>query len=200
MYVWFAAWLPSNLLYVVGTGMAKPPGTWLKEGDIVEISIPPLGVLRNPVASPNISPPRVDPVRARTFPGITFDGDVHRMLIGSPPKALHVEVSGPEDGMPVLFFHGLCCSLQYYIGAVELAGLAKTHRVILFDLEGHGQSPLSLQARNGLSMEQFADDAKAILDNLGVQTCHIVAHSMGGVSLLCSAQAVGVFTSSPLSS
>jgi predicted alpha/beta-fold hydrolase len=174
--------------------MARSPGAWLKEGDVVEISIPPLGVLRTPVASSNVPPFHVDPVRTHTLIGKFPSGDAHRMLIGSPPKALHVEVSGPEDGTPVLFFHGLCSSLQSYTGAVELAGLAQTHRVILFDLEGHGQSPLSPQAHKGLSIEQFADDAKAILDVLGMQTAHVVGHSLGGVSLLCSGQSLKILT------
>ncbi|KAJ7166108.1 mitochondrion protein [Mycena filopes] len=35
----------------VGVGMGMKPQVWLKDGDVVEISIPPLGTLRNPVTS-----------------------------------------------------------------------------------------------------------------------------------------------------
>ncbi|KAJ7039345.1 hypothetical protein C8F04DRAFT_1086526 [Mycena alexandri] len=35
----------------VGVGMGMNPKVWLKDGDLVEISIPPLGTLRNPVTS-----------------------------------------------------------------------------------------------------------------------------------------------------
>ncbi|KAF7304190.1 FAA-hydrolase domain-containing protein [Mycena indigotica] len=35
----------------VGVGMGMAPPVWLKDGDVVEISIPPLGTLRNPVTS-----------------------------------------------------------------------------------------------------------------------------------------------------
>src|SRR3979490_1402699 len=94
--------------------------TWLKEGDVVEISIPPLGTLRSPVASPNVPPFPVEPVRLlHTSPGHLPDYDPQRVLIGSPKKALHVEVSGPDDGHPVLFIHGLGSSLQSFKAAVE---------------------------------------------------------------------------------
>ncbi|KAJ7983197.1 hypothetical protein DFH06DRAFT_1172643 [Mycena polygramma] len=35
----------------VGVGMGMSPKVWLKDGDVVEISIPPLGTLSNPVTS-----------------------------------------------------------------------------------------------------------------------------------------------------
>ncbi|KAJ7799682.1 putative fumarylacetoacetate hydrolase [Mycena olivaceomarginata] len=35
----------------VGVGMGMSPNVWLKDGDVVEISIPPLGTLANPVTS-----------------------------------------------------------------------------------------------------------------------------------------------------
>ncbi|KAJ7618490.1 hypothetical protein FB45DRAFT_168402 [Roridomyces roridus] len=35
----------------VGVGMGMDPKTWLKDGDVVDISIPPLGTLSNPVTS-----------------------------------------------------------------------------------------------------------------------------------------------------
>ncbi|KAJ7165700.1 hypothetical protein C8R43DRAFT_987347 [Mycena crocata] len=35
----------------VGVGMGMEPKVWLKDGDVVEISIPPLGTLSNPVTS-----------------------------------------------------------------------------------------------------------------------------------------------------
>ncbi|KAF8586775.1 hypothetical protein K439DRAFT_1631331 [Ramaria rubella] len=164
-----------------GTGMAKSPGTWLKEGDIVEISIPPLGVLRSPVASPNALPFTASPVRVNNFLKSLLGKDIHRMLIGSPGKALHVEISGPEDAPPVIFFHGLGSSLQSFKAAIALAGLEKKSRVILFDLEGHGQSPLSPEGHKGLSIVQFAEDAKLILDTLNMKSAHIVGHSLGGL-------------------
>ena len=35
----------------VGVGMGMSPNVWLQDGDVVEISIPPLGTLVNPVTS-----------------------------------------------------------------------------------------------------------------------------------------------------
>ena len=101
MYLYFPVSIPrSDYLYLDGIGMAT--GTWLKEGDIVEKSTPPLGTLRSPVAPANTSPFPLDPVRIRTLKRKLPVSDVHRVLIGTPPKALHVEVSEPEDAPPVL--------------------------------------------------------------------------------------------------
>ncbi|KIJ50960.1 hypothetical protein M422DRAFT_65578 [Sphaerobolus stellatus SS14] len=163
-----------------GTGMSLK--TWLKEGDIVEISIPPLGVLKSPVAPPTAAPFILDPVRSVKPQESSFPANDSRLLtIGPSQKQLHVEVSGSDNGPAVLFFHGLGATLQSYKAAVDVAGLSKKSKVILFDLEGHGQSPLSVQAHRGLSIAGFAEDGKAILDALNIKQAHIVGHSMGGL-------------------
>jgi len=155
--------------------------TWLKEGDVVEISVPPLGVLTSPVASPKLSPFPTGPVRTCAAGVSKLGTDAQYLAIGSSSKVLHVEVSGPDDGIPVLFFHGLGATLHSYKAVVEAAGLEKKSRVILFDIEGHGRSPLSVKGHRGLTIEGFVQDGKEILDVLKVGRAHVVGHSMGGV-------------------
>lgn len=157
--------------------------TWLKEGDLIEITIPPLGTLRSTVASPHVVQP-VDPVRPSSTIKAAIGRDIYHVTVGSPPKTLHVEVLGPEDGRPVLFFHGLSASLQTFKPAIQACGLLQKNKFILFDLDGHGQSPLSLNAYRGLSISQFAQDGRDVLRALNVSSAHIVGHSMGGVKTL----------------
>ncbi|KIJ49221.1 hypothetical protein M422DRAFT_777715 [Sphaerobolus stellatus SS14] len=175
--------LQSGDVITAGTLYSKPgmaTKTSLKEGDIVEVTIPPLGVLISPVVSTTAIPLALEPGRSGETQGIS--PDTRLLSIGVPTKYLHVEVTGPEDGHAVLFFHGLGSSLQSFKAAVEAAQLSKRSRVILFDLEGHGQSPLSSNAHSaGLSISGFAEDGKGLLDALEVKKAHVVGHSMGGL-------------------
>lgn len=161
----------------VGVGMGMKPNVWLKDGDVVEVSIPPLGTLRSPVSSKPLSIAALPSTSATT----TSAPDVDIKTLKSSSKPLHVEVSGPESAPAILFFHGLGGSLNFFRPAIDKAGLDKTNRLILFDLEGHGRSPLS---SSELSLLGFAKDAKALLDDMGISKAHVVGHSMGGVSFL----------------
>ncbi|KZP22785.1 putative hydrolase [Athelia psychrophila] len=156
----------------VGVGMGMNPKVWLQDGDTVEVSIPPLGTLRNPVSSKPLSP--VQPGRKALPQGNV--PDIDRVTLNGKP--IHAEVSGPESAPAILFIHGLGGSLNFYHPAISALGLDKTHRLVLFDLEGHGRSPLS---SSELSIAGFAADAKALLDHLGLKKAHVVGHSMGGL-------------------
>lgn len=57
--------------------------------------------------------------------------------------------------------------------------LAPDHQLLTYDNRGLGQSRLEPGA--ALSIEQMADDARALLDAVGWESAHVVGHSMGGV-------------------
>lgn len=59
----------------------------------------------------------------------------------------------------------------------QLPVFAQHHTVIAFDHRAFGRSP---DIEDGPGRSAFADDAIALLEHLGVQRVHIVAHSMGG--------------------
>ena len=77
------------------------------------------------------------------------------------------------EGPAIIFIHGLGGTSNVFDPAATALG--DDHRVICFDLTGHGMSPPSKVT----SMRGWADDAVAILDDCGVQVASIVAHSMG---------------------
>jgi pimeloyl-ACP methyl ester carboxylesterase len=78
-------------------------------------------------------------------------------------------------GEPVLFIHGLGSSGQDW--EVQTAAFSPHYRVITYDLRGHGRSD---KPAGPYSMTQFAGDAAALLQALGVTSAHVVGLSLGG--------------------
>lgn len=90
---------------------------------------------------------------------------------------LNVEISGPDDGRPVLLLHGFPDSGRLWssqAGALSSAG----YRVIVPDQRGYGQSdkPAEVDAYNIILL---AADVAAILDQVGVEKAAIVGHDWG---------------------
>lgn len=79
------------------------------------------------------------------------------------------------EGEPLLLIHGAQCSSVEWKPQIE--ALAAHFRLIVPDVRGHGASA---QTADPYSMELFADDLAALLDALGVESAHVLGHSMGG--------------------
>lgn len=99
----------------------------------------------------------------------------------SPGVALHIrEVSGgpgPSGRLtPILFLHGFSLSGATY--ERTLGTLPDGYRGIAVDQRGFGDSD---QPEAGYTMPDFAADAAAILDALGIPRAVIVGHSLGGL-------------------
>jgi pimeloyl-ACP methyl ester carboxylesterase len=102
------------------------------------------------------------------------EADVGR-VIDLPDGDLQVREDGPADGPPVVLLHGFACSLRWWDDIVP--ALARGHRVIRFDLLGHGGAE---KPKEGYGMESQARLVAAALDRLGVRRAAVVGHSMGG--------------------
>ncbi|MEW1721481.1 alpha/beta hydrolase [Streptomyces sp. NPDC093109] len=120
---------------------------------------------------------------------------------------IHTEIHG-EDGRPaVVLAHGWTCSVQYW--AAQLADLAVDHRVIVYDLRGHGRSrvPADVPADAGrsdrsgrpgspggrpgaFSADALADDLEAVLAATLApgEKAVVVGHSMGGMAVMAAAR------------
>jgi pimeloyl-ACP methyl ester carboxylesterase len=83
----------------------------------------------------------------------------------------------PED---LVMVHGLAANLAfwYFKYACELA---RDFRVTVFDLRGHGRSQTT---PSGYTADNLAADVACLLDQLGIHSAHLVAHSFGGVVAL----------------
>jgi pimeloyl-ACP methyl ester carboxylesterase len=76
----------------------------------------------------------------------------------------------------VLFLHGFTDSSYSFSPVLPL--LPASIRAFVHDQRGHGDSD---RPARGYSMSDFADDAVALLDCVGVRRATVVGHSMGGL-------------------
>jgi pimeloyl-ACP methyl ester carboxylesterase len=89
---------------------------------------------------------------------------------------LHALIGGPPDGPPLVLLHGLGGSRSNW--AFLAPELARTRRVLVVDLPGHGRSS-PLPAAPGLG--PYADRVAKLLEEEGLAPADIVGHSLGGL-------------------
>jgi pimeloyl-ACP methyl ester carboxylesterase len=119
----------------------------------------PMGV-REPGAP---IPPPLPSGSVRTLPG---RGEVFVRDTGADPHA----------APPVLLLHGWTVSADLNFFALY-DELAARHRVIALDHRGHGRG---MRPQTPFSLEECADDAAALLDELDIGPVIVVGFSMGG--------------------
>jgi pimeloyl-ACP methyl ester carboxylesterase len=92
-------------------------------------------------------------------------------------KVYH-EVEG--QGPPLLLHHGLSGSSQDWRTNGYVAGLRNDYRVIVLDARRHGNSdkPHDPEA---YAEETRVGDVTAVLDALGIDSCHFFGYSLGGI-------------------
>lgn len=83
------------------------------------------------------------------------------------------------SGQPIVFLHAF--PLNRTMWAEQEAALSSQFRVITIDLRGHGESDAPLWH---YSLDQAADDVRALLDHLSIAQALFVGLSMGGYILL----------------
>jgi pimeloyl-ACP methyl ester carboxylesterase len=108
-----------------------------------------------------------------------LDGVAHRYVEANGAR-LHVAEAG--EGPPVVLLHGW--PQHWWIWRKVIPALAEERRVICPDLRGFGWS----EAPPGrYELQGFADDALALLDELGLQQVDLIGHDWGGYAgfLLC---------------
>lgn len=94
---------------------------------------------------------------------------------------LYYESQG--DGPAALFIHGMCGNANVWDGQVAL--LRESRTCVTYDRRGHTRSPLGNVDRR--TVELHADDAAALVMELGLGPCQLVASSGGariGVDVL----------------
>ena len=87
---------------------------------------------------------------------------------------LYYETAG--EGSTVLLIHGLGSSVRDW--EFQVGEMARSHRVIAFDVRGHGRSS---RPPGPYSVAEFAQDAVALLRHLNAAPAHVVGLSMGGM-------------------
>jgi len=81
---------------------------------------------------------------------------------------------GPADGSAIIMLHGYTDSWYSFSRALPL--LPSAFRAIVPDQRGHGGSD---RPPRGYSMDDFAGDVLALMNDLQISTATVVGHSMG---------------------
>jgi pimeloyl-ACP methyl ester carboxylesterase len=90
------------------------------------------------------------------------------------PVSLNVEVSG--EGPAIIFIHGFTTTSGFWRNQVDV--LAQDHKVVRFDLRGHGDSAKPRGVP--YTIEAFSDDLVQLMGRLGIDDAVLVGLSMGG--------------------
>ena len=104
-----------------------------------------------------------------------------RTVVSRDGTRLHAELYGPADAPPVVLIHGWTCALRFWRRQVR--DLAGEHRVIAYDLRGHGRSG---SAEGGdWSPDALADDLQAVLEQCaGDRPARLAGHSLGAMTIV----------------
>lgn len=111
------------------------------------------------------------PLEGRAVPVVARDG-----------TRLHAEVFGPEDAPTVLLVHGWTCAIRFWKRQIQ--ALSRDHRVVAYDLRGHGRS--GTPASRDYSTDAFAEDLDAVLSALvpAGERVVVAGHSLGAMILV----------------
>lgn len=107
-----------------------------------------------------------------TLPGIT------PRTVTSTRLTTRVLFSGDEQAVPVLFIHGNASSATFW--EETMLALPASYRAIAADQRGYGDADRAKKIDATRGMSDLADDAVALLDQLGVPRVHVIGHSLGG--------------------
>lgn len=95
-------------------------------------------------------------------------------------RRLNVSVTGPPSARPVVLAHGFGCGQQMWRHVAP--DLARDHRVVLVDLAGSGASdPDAYDPERHTSLDGYASDLLALVDELGLADVAVVGHSVSSM-------------------
>lgn len=104
---------------------------------------------------------------------------IEARTVTSDRLSTRVLFSGPEDGIPVLFIHGNFSSATWW--EETMLQLPQKYRGIAPDQRGYGSADPAAKIDATRGMQDFVDDAFALMDQLGYQRFHLVGVSLGGL-------------------
>jgi pimeloyl-ACP methyl ester carboxylesterase len=98
-------------------------------------------------------------------------------LLDVGSRKVYQEVHGDAAGVPLLLVTGMGGSCQGWL-PLQVPEFSQRHRVVCFDHRGVGGSS---DPGGPFDTAQFADDAVALLDALGIERAHVLGSFMGGM-------------------
>lgn len=105
----------------------------------------------------------------------TLDLPSAEFFVATPRLRFFCRSRGADDGIPLLLLHGSYASSRWWTRFT--AALPEEIYAVAPDLRGCGQSD---KPDHGYAIEEQAADVTALLDALGWESCHLMAHSSSG--------------------
>lgn len=93
-----------------------------------------------------------------------------------PRAGSRPSVTGPADAPVLVLANSLGATREMW--SPQVAALARSFRVVRFDVRGHGDAP---SPTGPYSIDDLVDDLLALLDGLGVARAHLAGLSLGGM-------------------
>jgi pimeloyl-ACP methyl ester carboxylesterase len=93
-------------------------------------------------------------------------------------NGLHLYFEEHGDGPALVLLHGGLLTLDLSFG-VAIPVLAKRHRVIAAELQGHGRTA---DIDRAMTFENLAADVVGLLDHLGIERADVFGFSLGGLT------------------
>lgn len=106
-------------------------------------------------------------------------GERHRYVERPDGARLFVEETGPPTKSGAIFLHG--SALRTDVWHYQMLGLGG-HRLVFFDLRGHGRSQPKGDAE--FTLRTLAGDLEAVMEDVALEEAVIVGHSVGGMIAL----------------
>lgn len=121
--------------------------------------------------------------RIRSRPGVPLGSldlgpTTTHHLEAADGAGLHVVEYGVRDAPPVVLLHGVV--LQWWMWNAVGRLLARDHRVVAWDMRGHGRSTLGT---GGMTLAAAAGDLRLLVDRLALEGAVAAGYSMGGMVL-----------------
>ena len=91
-------------------------------------------------------------------------------------NGIQINYSVEGQGPGVVMSHSLACNLSMW--DEQAAALARRYKVLRYDLRGHGGTDAPA---GDYTFDMLAYDAHALLEALGVDSCHWIGLSIGGM-------------------
>ncbi len=93
---------------------------------------------------------------------------------------LQIECQSGDECEDIVMVHGLATNLAFWYIPHAVA-FSERYRVTLYDLRGHGRSG---KTASGYTPENMALDLQLLLNDLGIEKAHFIAHSFGGAVVM----------------
>ena len=94
----------------------------------------------------------------------------------APDRTWYVDHASVRTGYPIVLVHGV--GLDHRMWGTQAAALATEHRVLRYDLLGHGRTTA---LERSVNLHDFRDQLAALLDHAGVEKVLLVGFSLGGI-------------------